>query len=287
MREARDIGLRLGLGRSTGVAMNNLADSMSQFESLPAARAVWDEAIEFSRARGLTYTGIWARGERLLALYHAGDWEDLEREADEVLRWVEEHGGGQLEVFAHLWLAEALVHRGSLASAGAHVAALLPRARESGDPQVVVPGLATAALVASAQMEVATAREYVAELESITRDGGPTWRSLCLAWPVRIAAAVGELELAAAFLDGSEHASAWDGCARSGALAILAEARGRLDEAAPLYRDASERWDEYGSVVEQAYALLGLGRCGHAKALREGQAIFAGLGASPVVAQAA
>jgi len=68
---------------------------------------------------------------------------------------------------------------------------------------------------------------------------------------------------------------------------MLAEAEGRTDEAVGLYREAVERWDEYGSVVERAYALLGLGRCGDAKALRDGEAIFASLGASPVVARAA
>jgi hypothetical protein len=68
---------------------------------------------------------------------------------------------------------------------------------------------------------------------------------------------------------------------------MLAEARRERDEASILFRDAAERWDEYGSVVERAYALLGIGRCGDAKALREGEAIFASLGASPVVAQAA
>jgi len=286
VREARDLGLRLGLGRSTAVAMNNLADATSWFESLHAARMLWDECIEFSRARGLKYSEMWERGERLRALYHMGDWEELEREADEVLRWVEEHGGGQLEVFAHLWLAEALVHRGSLASAGAHVTALLPRARESGDPQVLVPGLATAALVSSALGDERDAVEYVSELERLTRET-LTWRSVCLVWPVRVATAAGALDLAEAFLDGSEHASAWDGCARPAARATLAEARGQLDEAATLYREAARRWDEYGSIVERGYALLGVGRCGDAKALREGDAIFASLGASPVVAQAA
>ncbi len=287
LREARDLGLRLGLGRATAVSMNNLADATAWFESLQAGREMWDEGIAFARARGLTYAEMWCRGEQLRALYHLGSWEKLERDADEVVRWVEEHGGGQLEVFAHIHLAEVLVHRGSFAEAGGHVVALLPRARESGDPQVLVPGLATAALVASAQMEVATALERVSELESLTRGGAPTWRSLCLAWPARIAAAAGDLELAEAFLDGSEHASAWDGCARPAARATIAEARGLLDDAATLYREAAERWGEYGSVVEQAYALLGLGPCGDANALREGQAIFAGLGASPVMAQAA
>ena len=68
---------------------------------------------------------------------------------------------------------------------------------------------------------------------------------------------------------------------------MLAEARGNAVEASALFRDAVEQWDEYGSVVERGYALLGLGRCGDAKASREGEAIFASLGASPVVARAA
>ena len=82
-------------------------------------------------------------------------------------------------------------------------------------------------------------------------------------------------------------ASAWDSCARPAALAGLAEARGRLEEAGELYRRAAERWAEFGSVVEQAYALLGLGRCGNARASLEGEDIFASLGASPVLARAA
>jgi hypothetical protein len=270
-----------------GARPERLADGTALFESLPAGRVVWDDRIAFARARGLTYAEMWCGGERLRALYHEGSWEELEREADEVVRWLGEHGGGQLEVFAHVWRAEALVHRGSLPGAQAHVAALLPRARESGDPQVVVPGLSTAALVASAHGEQRRALDLVSELEGLTRGVSIVWRSECLLWPVRIAVAAGELTLAEALLEGSEHGSAWDRSARPAALATLAEARGRSGEAAELYARAAERWGEYGSVVERAYALIGLGRCGDAKALRDGQGIFAGLGASPVVAQAA
>jgi hypothetical protein len=104
---------------------------------------------------------------------------------------------------------------------------------------------------------------------------------------VRIATAAGELELAEAFLRGTEHGGAWNTCARLAARATLAEGRGGRDDASVLYGQAAEHWDAYGSVVEQAYALLGLGRCGDAKALRDGEAIFERLGAFPVVAQAA
>ena len=286
-REARDIGLRLGLGRATAVAMNNLADGTGYFVGLRPARALWDEGIAFARARGLTYSEMWKRGERLRALYHLGDWDELRQEAEEVVRWEQRHGGGQLEVFGHVYLADVLVHRGAIAEATGHVDALVPRARESGDPQVLVPGLAMAALVASARGDDRTALQHVVELEEVTRETSG-WRSYCLVWPARIATAAGELQLAEAFLEGTEDASAWNTCARLSALAMLAEARGNAVGASALFRDAAERWGEYGSVVERGYALLALGRCaGDAAALREGQAIFERVGASPVVAQAA
>jgi class 3 adenylate cyclase len=69
--------------------------------------------------------------------------------------------------------------------------------------------------------------------------------------------------------------------------AILAEARERTEEAAALYAEAAAGWDEWGSVPERAYALLGLGRGGDQDAAREAVAIFERLGARPVVAQAA
>jgi hypothetical protein len=79
----------------------------------------------------------------------------------------------------------------------------------------------------------------------------------------------------------------WNIAARSGARASLAEARGEHGRASHLYREAADAWGELGSVVERAYALFGLGRCGDASAFREAEAIFADLGASPVLARAA
>jgi class 3 adenylate cyclase/tetratricopeptide (TPR) repeat protein len=285
-REAVEVGRRLGLGRPTSISMNNLGDGIGYFVGIREAKTQWDEAVAFSRGRGLISLEMWQRGERLRALYHLGEWDELRREADEVVAWEQRSGGGQLEVIARANLVHVLVHSGAVGEAEANVGALVPKARESGDPQVLVPGLTTAALVAAALGDDAQALEHVAELEVLTR-GHPTWRDYCLVWPTRIAIAAGELGLVEAFLDDKEYDAAWNRCARLTARAMLAEAEGRTDEAAGLYREAVERWDEYGSVVERAYALLGLGRCGDAKALRDGEAIFASLGASPVAAQAA
>ena len=281
-----DLGFRLGLGRTTAVAMNNYADALFYFDSARAARDAWGEGTEFARERGLAWAEMWTTAESLRALLHLGEWDELQVRADEVLRWAAEHGGGQVEIFPHLYLTEVLVHRGDIAGAAQHVDALMPRARESGDPQVVVPGVAAAALVESARGDQGRALGHVLELEALTKESAG-WRTYCLTWPARIAAAAGELHLIEAFLDGSDDPSNWNACARPAARALLAEAGGVIDGASTLYRDAAERWSEFGSVTERGYALLGLGRCGDAAAMREGSEIFARLGASPVLASAA
>ena len=286
LREAIDRGRRLGLGRSTAVSMNNLADGLSYFVGLRDARAEWEEAIAFAANRGLTYAEMWNRGERLRALFHLGDWDELRREADEIVRWEQAHGGSQLEIFARIQLASVLVHRGATEEAASNVDALLPRARESGDPQVLVPALTVSALVATARRDEAGALAQVSELEELTR-GSVAWRGYGLLWPSRIAVAAGRVELAGAFLDGAGETSAWDACTRLSARALLAESAGRPAEAVELYRESAERWEAFGSVVEQAYALLGAGRCGDTAAQHDGHAIFARLGAFPVLARAA
>ena len=271
-REVRDLGFRLGLGRTTAVAMNNYADALFYFDSARAARAAWEEATEFSRERGLAWAEMWATAESLRALLHLGEWDELRVRADEVLRWAAEHGGGQLEIFPRLYLTEVLVHRGDIAGAAEQVDALMPRARESGDPQVVVPGLAAAALVESARGDQDRALGHVLELEALTRESAG-WRTYCLTWPARIAAAAGELHLIEAFLDGSDDPSNWNACARPTARALLAEAGGVIDGASTLYREAADRWSEFGSVDGARLRPAGAGplwRCGcHARGERD------------------
>jgi class 3 adenylate cyclase/tetratricopeptide (TPR) repeat protein len=286
MREAIEIGRRLGLGRITAVSMNNLADGISYYVGLREARVAWEDAMEFSRSRGLMYAEMWQRGERLRALFHLGEWDELQREAHEVVTWEQSHGGSQLGIFARTYLAGVLIHRGEPSEAGANVEVLLPRARESGDPQVLVPGLTIAALADAVAGDERAALGHVRELEKLTRTSF-AWRGYGLLWPARIAVGSGELALAEAFLDGAGESSAWDSCTRLSGRALFAEARGASGEALALYCEAAEHWDAHGSLIEQAYALIGAGRCGEAKAAREGEAIFTRLGASPVLARAA
>ena len=283
LRAALDIGRRLGLARATGIGMNNYADGVAWFDSLGHGLAAWDEACEFTAARGLDWLTLWQRGERLRALFHLGSWSELEREAEELLRWDEEHGRSQLGIFPRIYLAQMLVHRNSISRAAGLASELLELALESGDEQVFVPALSAVALVGLARGDQGDALERIGELARWAGDTSTlTWRSFCLTWPTRVATALGEVDAVRTFLGGKTNAFAWDECARPAALACLAEAHGESAKAADLYRDAAEHWASFGSVVEQAYALLGAGRCGDASAAGEGTTLFARLRATPV-----
>jgi tetratricopeptide (TPR) repeat protein len=285
-RAARDLGLRLGIGRATAVATNNLAEALFVYETVGAGLDMWDQAISFSRSRGIEEAVMWQRGERLKGLYHAGAWDELVETGTAVGDWAGTQGAGQLEIVTGLALCDVLVHRGGLDEASQRIDVLLPKVRESGDPQVVVPGLTMAAVVASARGDAGAALRCLAELEASTREA-TAWRSFCLPWAERIARTSGAPHLVETLLDGVVAAPGWNSCAIQSASAALVEARGHAREAAALYRDAADRWRVWGSVVERAYALLGSSRCGDAEAGAEAATIFARLGARPVLARAA
>ena len=282
MREALELALRLGLGIDTGTSYLNYSESLAPYEPLAASFELLESSLEFSRRRGLTHHAWWTRASMLWHLFEDGRWDQLLREADEVIRWDQEQGGTQIEVNARMAVAPVLAHRGADADALGHVAVFLPRSREIGDPQSLAPALVQAALVHALGGRLDEAAALVEELEVATRDT-VTFRLGNVDAAVGIAAAAGRLELAQAFYDGCAGAPrtlAWDAALVTGR-AVLAEARGEPGSAAALYREAAAGWGTWGAVVRRGYALLGLGRCEDEDGLRAGLAIFESLGAVP------
>jgi hypothetical protein len=78
---------------------------------------------------------------------------------------------------------------------------------------------------------------------------------------LRTALAAGDPDLAERLADGLEPRYPLREHALCAARAQLAEHAGDHAEAATLYAEAAARWQEFGNVREQAYALLGQGRC--------------------------
>jgi hypothetical protein len=176
-----------------------------------------------------------------------------------------------------------LAHRGRLEEAERDVAILLPRSREVGDPQAVGPALVVAALVAA---QLGLHDDSMAHVEDFMGFADRARVDVVGALPavVRICVGAGEspqAERLVDVVDGAEGAVAR--CALLSARAALREADRDTATAADLYREAAEGWGEWGSVVERAYALLGIGRCaGDARALADGNEVFGRLGATPL-----
>ena len=141
LREALALSLRLGLGIETAVSYLNLGEMVGVFESLAEGRELTEASLEFSQRRGLMHNVMWTRAALLTYLYQLGEWDELLRESDELVRWDREHGGTQIEISALTVGAAALAQRGRLDEAARDVAIFLPRAREIGDPQAVGPAL--------------------------------------------------------------------------------------------------------------------------------------------------
>src|SRR5439155_13645561 len=103
-----------------------------------------------------------------------------------------------------------------------------------------------------------------------------------------------DVALAARLIGGVEPVFPYHEHALCAAGAILLEARGEREAAAAIYREAAERWENFGVVPEQGSALLGQGRCllvlgrteEASEPLRKAAEIFARLGAQPSLVEA-
>ncbi len=278
LRAALQLSLELGLpAEDTAIAYGNVGEQES-IESLARGRELVEAGLEFARSRGHVHHVIYSRRLLLRYMFHDGLWDDLLREADELLEWDRARGGSQIEPWVLADSAHVLVNRGQASTALGMIEGRSPQAREIADPQTVRPLLAVGALAACAATDLKAGDLLLSEYEARSAPVRPT-RTL-RRWP-RVA--VGGAARVERFLSGWAPWSTCGRAARTHGLALAAEAAGRLDEAALHFAEAVDGWQAWGSVPFRAYALLGLGACaGDSAVIAEGEAIFAELAAVPV-----
>jgi tetratricopeptide (TPR) repeat protein len=282
MRAALDVALELGLPvEDTAVAYTNLGETES-LDGLAKGRPLLEAGLDLARSRGHTHHVMVSRGYLNWFWFHEGRWDELIESAGDLIERDRARGATQIEVFALTDSARVLVHREQASRAADFVDAALPRARHIGDPQVLLPTLATAALVAIARGDRAAADELLTEHED--RSGVHSVRvEDDLVWLMIVAVSLGDLSRAEALLTRHEPGSACARHAFAHGRALVAEASGRPEEAAKLFAEAADGWKVWGSVPFRGYALLGVGRCaGGEEARAEGEAIFARLAAVPI-----
>ena len=285
LRNALELSLECALRvDETAIAYNNAGEYVTLAESVAAGRELCVAGLELARSRGHGHHVMWSRSVLLWHLFHEGRWDELLAEADELVGWDRAQGGTQIETFALAHSAHVLVHRGDVAGASGRISECLPRARQVGDPQTILPILTIASLVEMARGDLAAAAAYLDEYQS----GGRSHYDDTALWTVTVGVAVGGPGRAELLVGTHEPWTACGRHARLHGLAIVAEAEGRREQAATLYADAASGWAAWGSVPLRAYALTGLGHCaGDTTALAEGNEIFARLEATPVAARAA
>ncbi|MDH4112275.1 MAG: hypothetical protein OEV60_06260 [Actinomycetota bacterium] len=138
---------------------------------------------------------------------------------------------------------------------------LVSAARGTEDPQTVVMGLGSAALVRGELAKDEAAAALLAELESFPGVRDSFNYPALLPAMVRAAVRIDERALAARLVTGLEPRYPLAEHALAAANAALAEAGGNLQFASDAYADAADRWERFGIVPERAFALLGRGRC--------------------------
>jgi class 3 adenylate cyclase/tetratricopeptide (TPR) repeat protein len=292
LREALRIGLDAGLGRETATAYDNLGDLIGWTEGPAAGLELYRASGDFSERRGFTHMVTWAKAASVWTFFELGDWDTLVQTAREVVDCDPE---GYTALLVMSYEAAARLDRGEVEAAAALSDDFLPRVRDNGDPQVLVPSLGNAAVIAAARGEIPEALGLVEELERATR-GHPLYRAHQLPGVARVCVGGRATELAETLLegtDGSVFASRFRYAAET-ARATLAEARGALEDAAPLYTDVAARWREHGFVLEQGHALHGAGRCllaldrneEAACSLTEARTLFQALGARQLAFEA-
>jgi class 3 adenylate cyclase/tetratricopeptide (TPR) repeat protein len=292
LRHAVELGLQLGLGRRSAMAYSNLADRVRLTEGPAAALTTFRAGLDLCRQRGIVDIGTFCQADLLQCLFDLGDWDELVETADEVIAWSDAQGGSYAIVLAESRKARVLAWRGEIAPASSLIGKALPRAREIADPQILGCAFPVAALIEHRQGNSIAAVRLVKELEQGIKDSPATYRASPLPDLVRVCLAAGELVLARRLLDGLDvRATGLHHCLTT-ARALLAEAQGDLKPAADLHAQAATGWSNYGSVPEHGQALLGLGRClallqdpQARDRLREARAIFARLGARPLVSE--
>jgi class 3 adenylate cyclase/tetratricopeptide (TPR) repeat protein len=294
LRAALDIGLEVGAGFDTAVVYNNLIEPLWLSHGPVAALETCQEALAFTERRGLGEGTAWIRAATLVPLLDLGRWDEAVAGADALLAWERDHGGQYMAEMARQVKARVLLWRGELDAARVLATEFLPRAREIDDLQLLVPALAVAAAVAQAAGDRTAARGLVQEVQRLVGDrGGGSWYlGQHVAGLVRVCLTLGQRATAEALA-----ARAHDGVARNragllSARAALTEADGDLDQAALAYDEAASRWGNYGHRLEQAWALLGAGRCLLAlgrpdarRRLRDSRAALAALRAAPLLAE--
>jgi class 3 adenylate cyclase len=288
-------GLRIALESAPAgfvcAAHVNLGDMVWFDEGPSRGQELYDGAVELGERRGATGAANWARMQSMWTRFDLGLWDDLLEIGDRLLAGDPDRSS-QISVLAETFRQCVLLRRGALEGATVIEDEILPRAREIGDGQVVVPAFRVAAVNRLLRGDAPGAVALVEELGRLMRER-PGFRGWLLDDSAFVCLASGAADVLRELLEGFTPFLNRDRNSVLGARAVLAEADGDAATAAELYEEAVGRWRSFPHVLEHGRSLMGAARCLLAlgrpndagERLRTARQVFAGLRAAPLVAE--
>ena len=258
LERARDLLIAGGGGRDAVVMANNYAVNTYEIEGPAKGVPAHEAAIALAEARGVTTVAL--RSDYLGMLVDVGRLEEIVATGDRVCEDCLEQGFTGRAAGAAASMARALCETGAVHEALGHAAVALEHLGEGMQPALVdlVGGELVTVFTAAGRHDDARAL-----LERIVTDPRRN-RSASQRLPalVRGAVAIGDRDLATRLCEGvSPHWPMFADGPRRGPSVHLAEAEGDTGAAVAFYADARERWGALGASLEEAYAVLGQGRC--------------------------
>ncbi len=291
VRRAIELGLARGEGRSTAIAYNNLAMELFIQRGPREAIAAHREAVDLAARRGLAEMEAFTRGNGLEILFEAGAWDEVETESSALRRLPQWDDDTSMRM--QVLTSDVRVHvaRGRYGAAMRLVDETDRCVRNLDEAQSLVEGFAA---TSAARFHGGDRAGALRLLEEIADDERlrTSWNfSLYLPRLVGLAVAL-DLPLARRLvvdLDGSRVLDR----ASVPALALVAEAEGKTEEAAGLFSEAARELAPGGWGYAEATARLGQGRClvalsrpEAAEPLGMAREFFARVGAMPNLTEA-
>ena len=289
VHDALKMALAQNMGEEASQAYGDLAELVWLVKGPRLAMENNRDGLSFVQRQGRVDYALYLTVHNLAFLFDAGEWERLVGEAEGVLEEIAHHP--QYRAMALPFMALVLVLRGMTNEAVLLEREFVPLARQIGDLQVLVPALTSAAVV-RASVGDGEATQRLAEEFSEATEGRTGWRARYLPELIRALVRTGHHETAKQLLVNEEDVHIpRDRHSALTAHALVAEAEGHIEQARDLYERAAQRWADYGHVLEEGQAHLGLARClialGDREAatepLQKARAIFSRLGAVPLI----
>ena len=293
LRQAITLATQAGQGREVALLHNNLSYALFAVEGPVATLEVLRAGIVFAQARGLTELADSHKAGSAEALFATGEHDQALALASELAARYEASGNVLDLSTVRVVQAAILTLRGRAAQSADMLDWLEQTSREAGSSEYIVSNLGTVAFARTALGQHDHAAVLLNEIEANPGRQDSSYYATLLPVMVRTALEVGNPELAERLVAHVERRTPYHEHALATVNAAVAESRGDLQGAEDGYADAAQRWQAFGVVPEQAFALLGHGRTlialhrtSEAKqVLQQAREIFQVLQAAPALAE--